>query len=112
MKYLFVFNPRAKRYHREAEAMILAQASRILPGAEITAVHTVPQPDGHAGAYGVADFARRSREAAGVTAVGGRGTINIVDNALMRSGWSRHAPRSVIPHGSGTNFVDSYGLQP
>ena len=42
VKYLLVFNPKAKRYSREVEARLVRQASRIL-GGTVAVTHTTPQ---------------------------------------------------------------------
>jgi diacylglycerol kinase (ATP) len=111
LKYLFIFNPKAKRYSPDAEAMILQQASKILHGAKLATVYTVPQGGRHADRYTVQDFERQSRDADCVIAVGGDGAINIVTNALMQSGQNSRLPLGVIPYGTGNNLVRSYGLE-
>ncbi len=108
--YLFVFNPGAKRYSPEAEAMLLKEAAHVMPGAEIEAAYTVPQPASE-GRYGIKDFESRSRNVDCVVAVGGDGTVNIVVSALMRSGLYRRVPLGVIPYGTGNNLMRSYGLE-
>lgn len=109
MKYVLVFNPRARRYSREEEAAIVAQASQLLPRATLTVTHTVPQPAGHC--YAIENFAQCSQGADCVIAVGGDGTINIVVSALMRSGLHSCVPLGVIPYGTGNNLVRSFGLE-
>lgn len=111
MKYLFIFNPKAKRYSREAETAILEQASKILHGAELATVYTVPQSGHQAGRYAVADFGRQSQNADCVIAVGGDGAVNIVTNALMQNEQNARLPLGVIPYGTGNNLVRSYGLE-
>ena len=111
MKYLFVFNPKARRYNRDAEAAIVTQASQILPRASIRVVHTVPQGSGPGKRYGIGDFAKRSRGVDCVVAVGGDGTINIVASAMMQSKMDTQVPLGVIPYGTGNNLVRSYGLE-
>lgn len=111
MKYLFVFNPKAKRYSQEAESAILHQASKILYGAEITTAYTRPQGARQVGRYTIEDFGCQSRNVDCVVAVGGDGAINIVTNALMQNGQSTRLPLGVIPYGTGNNLVRSYGLE-
>jgi YegS/Rv2252/BmrU family lipid kinase len=111
LKYLFIFNTKAKRYSQDAEAMILQQASKILHGAEIATVYTIPQGDRRKDRYTVQDFEEQSRNADCIVAVGGDGAINIVTNALMQSGQNSRLPLGVIPYGTGNNLVRSYGLE-
>jgi diacylglycerol kinase family enzyme len=111
VKYLLVFNPKAKRYSREAEATIVEQASRILRGSSLAVTYTVPQHSEHGRRYDVADFARKSRSAGCVIAVGGDGTINLVVAAMARQGLHPHVPLGVIPYGTGNNLVRSFGLE-
>jgi diacylglycerol kinase family enzyme len=111
VKYVFVFNPQAKRYSREAEAIILAQAAKLLSPATITVTHTVPRIERRGVSYEVKDFARCSEGADGVVAIGGDGTVNNVVSALMQSGLYKHVPLGVIPYGTGNNLVRSYGLE-
>ena len=59
VKYLMVFNPKAKRYSREVEATIVRQAAGIL-GGTVTVTHTTPQAGGPGKCYDIVDFARRS----------------------------------------------------
>jgi diacylglycerol kinase (ATP) len=110
VNYLFVFNPKAKRYSRHAEATLLAQAARMLPNSELAVVHTVPSCNGQEENYTIDDFERQSRGVDCVVAVGGDGTINIVVNALMRSGMYARVPLGLIPYGTGNNLVRSYSL--
>ena len=110
MKYVFVFNPQAKRYSRDAEALIVAQASGILRHATITVVHTTAEAGRHGWRYGIHDFVRCSADADCVVAVGGDGTVNIVVSALMQSRLSPQIPLGVIPYGTGNNLVRSFGL--
>lgn len=111
MRYLFIFNPKAKRYSQEAESAILDQASKILYGADITTAYTVPQSVRQAARYAIKDFGGQSRNVDCVVAVGGDGAINIVTNALMQNGQNTHLPLGVIPYGTGNNLVRSYGLE-
>jgi diacylglycerol kinase (ATP) len=111
VKYVFVFNPRAKRYSREAEGLIRAQAASLLPHAVITVTHTVPHAWKRGAYYEVNNFARCSEGADCVVAVGGDGTVNNVVSALMQSGLYKHIPLGVIPYGTGNNLVRSYGLE-
>ena len=111
MKYVFVFNPQAKRYSREAEDMILAQAASILRSAAITVTHTVPETTGRARRYVIADLVRCSAGADCLVAVGGDGTVNMVVSALMRRGLSACVSLGVIPYGTGNNLVRSFGLE-
>ena len=64
--YLFVFNRQAKRYSQEAEAMIVAQASRLWHNPTITVVYTMPKTDAPEDGYVLDDFARQSRGVDGV----------------------------------------------
>ena len=45
MKYLLVFNPKAKRYSRASEAALVRQAARLL-GGTVAVTYTTPQADG------------------------------------------------------------------
>ena len=45
MKYLLVFNPKAKRYSRASEAMLVRQAAKLLSGT-VAVTYTTPQADG------------------------------------------------------------------
>jgi diacylglycerol kinase family enzyme len=112
VKYLFIFNPKAKRYSQEAETTIVEQASKILRSSAITVAYTTPQT-GCQGIerYTIDDFGQRCQDVDCVVAVGGDGTINIVASALMRSGVRAHKPLGVIPYGTGNNLVRSYGLE-
>lgn len=110
MKYLVVFNPKAKRYSRQMEATIVRQAAGIL-GGTVTATHTTPQAGSQGKRYDIADFARRSQNADCIIAVGGDGTINLVVSALARHALLTHVPLGVIPYGTGNNLVRSYGLE-
>jgi diacylglycerol kinase (ATP) len=111
MKYLFVFNPRAKRYNRETEAAIVAQATQILRRSAITVAYTVPHGRKRRANYVIDNFADLGREVDCVVAVGGDGTVNIVASELMRSGLGSRLPLGVIPFGTGNNLVRSYGLE-
>jgi len=110
VKYLMVFNPKAKRYSREVEATIVRQAAGIL-GGTVTVTHTTPQASRQGKRYAIADFARRSQNVDGVIAVGGDGTINLVVSALARQALLTHVPLGVIPYGTGNNLVRSCGLE-
>lgn len=110
MKYLLVFNSKAKHYSREGEETIIRQAAGIL-GGTVTVTHTTPQAGGPGQRYDVADFARYSQHADCVIAVGGDGTINLVVSALARHALLTHVSLGVIPYGTGNNLVRSYGLQ-
>ncbi len=110
MKYLLVFNPRAKRYNQAIEAMLVRQASRLL-GGTVAVTYTTPQADGLGKRYAIADFARHSHDSTCVIAVGGDGTINIVVSVLARHGMLPHVPLGVIPYGTGNNLVRSFGLE-
>ena len=109
MKYLLVFNPKAKRYSREVETAIVRQAAGILGGVVVT--HTTPQAGSQGQRYDIIDFARRSRNVDGVIAVGGDGTINLVVSALARHALLTRLSLGVIPYGTGNNLVRSYGLE-
>lgn len=111
MKYVFVFNPSAKRYSREAETLIVSQAAMILRHATITVTHTIPETNNPSESYRIADFARCMTAADCVVAVGGDGTINLVVSALMRHGLATRIPLGVIPYGTGNNLVRSFGLE-
>ena len=111
MKYLLVFNPQARRYSREAEAAIAAQAAKILKTRAITVTHTVPRQDGPTWGYDIEGFEHHSRDVDCVVAVGGDGTVNIVASALLRHGLHTHVSLGVIPYGTGNNLVRSYGLK-
>lgn len=111
MKYVFVFNPQAKRYSREAEALIRVQAMKLLPHATITVTYTIPRLGKRGVYYAVDNFAGVSDGADCIVAVGGDGTINNVVSALMQSGLSKHVTLGVIPYGTGNNLVRSYGLE-
>jgi diacylglycerol kinase (ATP) len=110
VKYLLVFNPRAKRYSREAEATLVRQATRILDGS-IAVTHTAPQAGSAGKRYDITDFARHSRNIDCVIAVGGDGTINLVVSALAQHGLLARVPLGVLPYGTGNNLVRSYGLE-
>jgi len=110
VKYLLVFNPKAKRYSREVEATIVRQAAGIL-GGTVAVTHTTPQAGGQGRRYAIADFARHSQHADCVIAVGGDGTISLVVSALARHALLMHVPLGVIPYGTGNNLVRSCGLE-
>ena len=110
MKYLFIFNPKARRYSRKAEAEIVEQAVKILRPTAINVAYTVLHTN-QSGEYIIDDFAQQSRDVDCVVAVGGDGTINLVVSALMRSGVHMRVPLGVIPYGTGNNLVRSYGLE-
>jgi len=109
VKYLLVFNPKAKRYSREVETAIVRQAAGILGGVVVT--HTTPRVGSQGQRYDIIDFARRSRNVDGVIAVGGDGTINLVVSALARHALLTRLSLGVIPYGTGNNLVRSYGLE-
>jgi diacylglycerol kinase (ATP) len=111
VKYLFVFNPRARRYSQEAEATIVAQASKILRSSTIRVAHTVPRPRSRGGGFAIDAFEHQSQDVDCVVAVGGDGTVNIAAAELMRSGAYMRVPLGVIPYGTGNNLVRSYGLE-
>jgi diacylglycerol kinase family enzyme len=110
VKYLLVFNPKAKRYSRTNEAMLVRQAAKLLSG-PVAVTYTTPQADGPGRRYDIADFARHSHDSDCVIAAGGDGTVNIVISALARSGLLPHIPLGVIPYGTGNNLVRSFGLE-
>lgn len=110
MKYLFVFNSKAKRYSQRAERFIVARAAKLLRTQDIVVAHTALHESDRGRRYDIEDFARHSQEVDCVVAVGGDGTVNIVTSALMRYGASSHVPLGVIPYGTGNNFVRSFGL--
>lgn len=109
MKYLLVFNPKAKRYNRDVEATIIKQASRVLPKGALITAYTVPCNNGQG--YDVADFVQHSRHVDCVVAIGGDGTVNIVLAAMVRHGLHSRVPLGVIPYGTGNNLVRSFGLE-
>jgi diacylglycerol kinase (ATP) len=111
VRYLFIFNPKAKRYSQEAERAILHQASKILYGAEITTAYTVAHRERQAVRYTIKNFEGQSQNVDCVVAVGGDGAINIITNALMQSRQNTYLPLGVIPYGTGNNLVRSYGLE-
>lgn len=108
VKYLLVFNPKAKRYRREVEAQLLAQARAIL-GAPVTAASTVPRLDA-TGGYTIAATLEDLSTVDCVIAVGGDGTVNIVVSTLARCGLLPRVRLGVIPYGTGNNLVRSFGL--
>jgi diacylglycerol kinase family enzyme len=110
VKYLLVFNPKAKRYSRAMEATLVKQAVRLLGGTGAV-TYTTPQVEGSEGRYDIADFACHSHDSHCVIAVGGDGTVNIVVSALARHGLLPHIPLGVIPYGTGNNLVRSFGLE-
>ena len=109
MKYLLVFNPKAKRYSRASAAALVRQAARLL-GGTVAVTYTTPQPERPGTRYDIADFARHSHDSDCVIAVGGDGTVNIVISALARHGLLPHVPLGVVPYGTGNNLVRSFGL--
>lgn len=111
VKYLLVFNPKAKRYSRRAETVIVEQAAQILRTRAIQVTYTVPRRHGQGWRYDIEDFADRSRDVDCVVAVGGDGTVNIVAAALMRHGLHSRIPLGVVPYGTGNNLVRSFGLK-
>ena len=110
MKYLFVFNPKARRYSQRAERVLVARAAKLLRTQDIVVAHTAPQESDRGLRYDIEDFARHSQDVDCVVAVGGDGTINIVTSALMYYGAYSHVPLGVIPYGTGNNLVRSFGL--
>ena len=110
MKYLLVFNPKAKRYSRANEAMLVKQAAELLSGS-VAVTYTMPQADGSGTRYAIADFARYSHDSDCIIAAGGDGTVSIVISALARHGLLPHIPLGVIPYGTGNNLVRSFGLE-
>jgi len=110
VKYLLVFNPKAKRYSRAVEATIVRQAAEIL-GSTVRVTYTTPQAGSQGQRYDIADFARRSQNTDCVIAVGGDGTINLVVSALARHALLTQVPLGVIPYGTGNNLVRSCGLE-
>lgn len=110
MRYLFVFNPKAKRYSRKLEATVLEQAWRLFPQGTIAAAHTIAPPDA-SGPYVVPEIAHDARDLGCVVAVGGDGTVNIVIAAMLRYGLHTRIPLGVIPYGTGNNLVRSFGLE-
>lgn len=111
MKYLLVFNPKAKRYSRRAEAAIVEQAAQILHTRAIQVTHTVPRRHGQSWRYDLENIAANSHDVDCVVAVGGDGTVNIVASALMRHGLQSRIPLGVVPYGRGNNLVRSFGLK-
>jgi len=110
VKYLLVFNPKAKRYSRTSEAMLVKQAVKLLSGT-VAVTHTTLQADRPGARCDIADFARHSHDSDCVIAVGGDGTVNIVISALARHGLLPHIPLGVIPYGTGNNLVRSFGVE-
>jgi len=110
VRYLLVFNPRAKRYSRDAEIGLITQATHIL-GQHISVAYTVPQSNGQQGRYAITDFSRVSADVDCVIAVGGDGTINIVVEAMARQALLPQVALGVIPYGTGNNLVRSFGLE-
>jgi diacylglycerol kinase (ATP) len=110
VKYLMVFNPKAKRYSQEVETTIVRQAAAIL-GGTVTATHTTLPAGGPGKRYDIVDFTRRSQHADCVIAVGGDGTISLVISALARHALLTRLPLGVIPYGTGNNLVRSCGLE-
>jgi diacylglycerol kinase (ATP) len=110
VKYLLVFNPKAKRYSRTSEAMLVKQAVKLLSGT-VAVTYTTLQADRPGAHCDIADFARHSHDSDCVIAVGGDGTINIVISALARHGLLPHIPLGVIPYGTGNNLVRSFGVE-
>src|SRR5262245_18184735 len=72
VKYLLVFNPKAKRYNRASAAALVRQAARLL-GGTVAVTYTTPQPTKPGMRYDIADFARHSHNSDCVIAVGGDG---------------------------------------
>jgi diacylglycerol kinase (ATP) len=110
VQYLLVFNPKAKRYSRAHEAMLVKQAAKLLSGS-VAVTYTTPQADRPGTRYDIADFARHSHDSDCIIAAGGDGTVSIVISALARHGLLPHIPLGVIPYGTGNNLVRSFGLE-
>lgn len=108
MKYLLVFNPKAKRYSRQMEAKLVRQAARLLDGT-VAVTHTAPHAGGHG--YDIADFAQHSRGLDCVIAVGGDGTVNLVVSALAQHDMLTRVSLGVLPYGTGNNLVRSCGVE-
>src|SRR5437016_1794082 len=87
VKYLLVFNPKAKRYSRASEARLVRQAARLLRGT-VAVTYTTPQAERLGARYALADFARHCPHRHCVMAVGGERTGHIAVAALY---CSRHA---------------------
>jgi diacylglycerol kinase family enzyme len=110
VKYLLVFNPKAKRYSRQVERRLVRQAASIL-GGTVAVTHTAPQAGGRGRRYTIVDFARHSHNIDCVIAVGGDGTVNLVISALARQGLLPRVPLGVLPYGTGNNLVRSCGVE-
>jgi diacylglycerol kinase family enzyme len=111
VKYLLVFNRRAKRYSVRTEADIVAQAATILRHGTVAVTYTVPNAQDPTKGYDIENFAYHSGNVDCVIAVGGDGTVNVVVSALMRHGLAPRIPLGVIPYGTGNNLIRSYGLE-
>ena len=72
MKYLLVFNPKAKRYSRTSEARCLSGRQVRLLSGTVAVTYTTPQADGLGTRYDITDFARHSHDSDCVIAVGRR----------------------------------------
>jgi len=110
VKYLLVFNPKAKRYSPEVEATLIRQAGQILDS-PVAVTHTIPQPGRQGRRYAIAHFTRWSQDVDCVIAVGGDGTVNLVVSALARQALLTRLPLGVIPYGTGNNLMRSFGLE-
>ncbi len=110
MKYLLVFNPKARHCNPVTEATIVAQASEILRSRDIVVAHTIQRADGQMVSYDIDGLAAHQHDVDCVVAVGGDGTINIAASALMRYGLESRVPLGVVPYGTGNNLVRSFGL--
>ena len=111
MKYVFVFNPQAKRYSREAEG------HDSLPGFQHLTVRSHhgdayrPETAGRARRYVIADLAHCTAGADCLVVVGGDGTVNIVVSASCVVGYPHACHFGVILYGTGNNLVHSFGLE-
>lgn len=100
--WLVVANPYAGR-RREIEE----RTRRALDAQQIRAKIVAP--------YGEAEVRQRIDEAVAdgcdrVVAVGGDGTINLVVGALMQHRWAHPPTLGVLPVGSGSDFVRTFGI--
>lgn len=100
--WLVVANPYAGR-RREIEE----RTRRALDAQQIRAKIVAP--------YGEAEVRQRIDEAVAdgcdrVVAVGGDGTINLVVGALMQHRWAHPPTLGVLPAGSGSDFVRTFGI--
>ncbi|MDR9450157.1 MAG: YegS/Rv2252/BmrU family lipid kinase [Acidimicrobiia bacterium] len=100
--WLVVANPYAGR-RREIEE----RTRRALDAQQIRAKIVAP--------YGEAEVRQRIDEAVAdgcdrVVAVGGDGTINLLVGALMQHRWAHPPTLGVLPAGSGSDFVRTFGI--